>query len=300
VPSPGPGEVRIRLDGCGVCGSNLPLWEGRDWFDYPQPAGAPGHEGWGTVEALGPGVRSLIPGERVAVLSAHAFADHDIAAEGNVVRIPAALGDAPFPAEPLGCAMNAFHRSGIRAGDTVAIVGIGFLGALLVQLASRSGARVLAISRREYSLDVGRACGAAEVLPLGDDHAAIISRVRDLTDGTLCDVVIEATGMQRPLDLAGELTRERGRLVVVGFHQDGPRQVNMFLWNWRGIDVVNAHERRPEAYVQGMKDAAAAVAGGLLDPAPLYTHEFPLERVGDALTALRERPDGFLKALVRT
>jgi threonine dehydrogenase-like Zn-dependent dehydrogenase len=67
--------------------------------------------------------------------------------------------------------------------------------------------------------------------------------VRSLTNSAFCDVVIECTGMQWPLDLAGELTRERGRLVIAGFHQDGPRQVNMFLWNWRGLDVINAHER---------------------------------------------------------
>jgi len=54
--------------------------------------------------------------------------------------------------------------------------------------------------------------------------------------------VIEAAGQQWPLDLATELTRERGRLIIAGYHQDGPRQINMQLWNWRGLDVINAHE----------------------------------------------------------
>ena len=77
------------------------------------------------------------------------------------------------------------------------------------------------------------------------DHWQIIERVRELTGGTFCDRVIEAVGKQWPLDLAAELTREGGRLVIAGYHQDGPRQVNMQLWNWRGFDVVNAHERDP-------------------------------------------------------
>src|SRR5918993_1477546 len=59
LPEPGPGEVRIRLEGCGVCGSNLPLWEGRPWFQYPAAPGSPGHEGWGVVDALGQGVTGL-------------------------------------------------------------------------------------------------------------------------------------------------------------------------------------------------------------------------------------------------
>src|SRR5215470_7710059 len=53
IPLPGPGEVRIRVEGCGVCGSNLPIWQGRPWFNYPLAAGAPGHEGWGRIDALG-------------------------------------------------------------------------------------------------------------------------------------------------------------------------------------------------------------------------------------------------------
>jgi threonine dehydrogenase-like Zn-dependent dehydrogenase len=87
-------------------------------------------------------------------------------------------------------------------------------------------------------------------------------------------------------------------LIVAGYHQDGLRQVNMQLWNWRGIDVINAHERDPAIYLRGMREAVEAVASGTLDPAPLYTHRFPLDRLGDALDATRDRPDGFLKALV--
>ncbi len=193
--------------------------------------------------------------------------------------------------------MNIFARSDIRAGQTVAIVGIGFLGALLTQLASRAGAHVIAISRRPFSLEVARDCGAHETIPM-DDHWRIIERVKSLTADEGCDRVIEAVGLQWPLDVAGELTRVRGRLIIAGYHQDGPRQVNMQLWNWRGLDVINAHERDPRAYVDGMRAAVDAVASGVLDPSPLYTHRFPLDRVGDALEATRTRPDGFLKALV--
>ena len=131
-----------------------------------------------------------------------------------------------------------------------------------------------------------------------DDHYAIIERVKVLTGGQLCDRVIEAVGKQWPLDLAAELTRERGRLIIAGYHQDGPRQVNMQLWNWRGIDVINAHERDPRAYAEGVREAVDAVASGRLDPTLLYTHTYRLDQLDEALNATRDRPDGFLKALV--
>jgi threonine dehydrogenase-like Zn-dependent dehydrogenase len=297
LPEPGPGQVRVRLEGCGVCASNLTPWAGPEWQQFPTEPGSLGHEGWGVVDAVGEGVEGVSPGDRVAALSYKSYADYDIAEADAVVRLPESLNGQPFPGEPLGCAMNIFHRSDIQAGQTVAIVGIGFLGAILTRLATDAGARVIAISRRPFSLDVARRMGAAEVIPM-DDHNAIIERVKQLTDGVFCDRVIEAVGKQWPLDLAAEITRERGKLIVAGYHQDGPRQVNMWLWNWRGLDVINAHERDPKVYMQGIREAVEAVASGRLDPSELYTHTYPLDRLDEALDATRDRPDGFLKALV--
>jgi threonine dehydrogenase-like Zn-dependent dehydrogenase len=297
-PSPGAGEMLVRLEGCGVCASNIPPWEGREWFSYPMEPGGLGHEGWGRVVELGSGVTGFRVGDRVAFLSGHAYAEFDIARPEAAVKLPQELDGKPFPGEPLGCAMNIFARSGIEAGQTVAIVGIGFLGALLTKLCADAGARVIAISRREFSLDHARTMGADLTIPM-DDHWQIIEKVKNATNEVFCDVVIEAVGKQWPLDLSAELTKERGRLVIAGYHQDGLRQVNMQLWNWRGLDVINAHEREERVYVEGIARAVEAVASGKLDPYSLFTHEFPLEGLGEALEMTRERPDGFMKALVR-
>jgi threonine dehydrogenase-like Zn-dependent dehydrogenase len=297
IPEPGLGEVRLRLQGSGVCGSNLPLWEGRPWFQYPTTPGAPGHEGWGVVDATGAGVSDLTIGQRVAALSYKAYAEFDIASAAAVVPLPESLSDTPFPGEPLGCAMNVFRRSDIEPGQTVVVIGIGFLGALLTRLASYAGARVIAISRRAFALDLAREMGADVTIPM-ENHDEIVQQVRQLTGGEGADRVIEVIGMQWPLDLAGELTRVRGRLMIAGYHQDAPRQVNMQLWNWRGLDVINAHEREPAVYVEGIRLAVDAVANGVLDPTPLYTHSYDLEQLDQAFDMMKNRPDGFLKALV--
>src|SRR5215207_6554216 len=152
VPEPAADCVRVRLEGCGVCGSNLAPWEGRPWFQYPLAPGEPGHEGWGIVDAVGPRVSAVRPGDRVALISQRAFAEYDIAQQEAVVKLPPELNGKPFPGEALGCAMNIFKRSGIQARETVAIVGVGFLGALLAGLAAGAGARVIAISRRPFAL----------------------------------------------------------------------------------------------------------------------------------------------------
>jgi threonine dehydrogenase-like Zn-dependent dehydrogenase len=216
-----------------------------------------------------------------------------------VVPLPENLAGKFFPGEPLGCAVNIFRRSDIQAGQTVVIIGIGFLGALLTRLATRAGARVIAISRRPFALELARELGAAITMPL-DDHDKIVSQVQQVTGGEGAERVIEAVGSQWPLDLAADLTRVRGRLVIAGYHQDGPRQVNMQLWNWRGIDVINAHERDPDIYVEGIRRAVEAVSSGLLNPSRLYTHTFHLDQLDRAFEIMRQRPDGFLKALVLT
>lgn len=298
IPTPGPDEVLVKVEGCGVCGSSLPLWEGRDWFTYPLPPGNPGHEAWGRVVTLDAENRQgLALGDRVAMLSYNGYAEYDVAAADAVVKLPATLMGQPFPAEPLACAFNVFARSGIRPGQTVAIIGIGFLGAILTALAVEAGAQVIAISRRGFALDLARDYGAAHTIPM-HDHWQIIEEVKRLTAEAGCDCVIEAVGQQWPLDLAAELTRIRGRLIIAGYHQDGPRQVNMQVWNWRGLDVINAHERDPAIYLAGMRAAVDAVVSGRLDPTPLYTHFYDLDQLNEALTMMEQRPDGFLKALI--
>jgi threonine dehydrogenase-like Zn-dependent dehydrogenase len=297
VAEPGPGEVRVKIEGCGLCASNLPVWEGRPWFEYPRPPGDPGHEAWGIVHAVGAGVRHLVRGDHVTFLSYSAFAEYDLAPANHTIKLPPSLAGQPVPGEPLGCAVNIFRRSAIEPGQTVAVVGIGFLGALLVQMASQLGARVIALSRRPFALDVARQCGAATTIAL-DDREAAVAAVGAFTGGEGCHCVIEATGKQEPLDLAAELTQVRGRLVIAGYHQDGPRQVNMQLWNWRGLDVINAHERDPQIYLNGIEAAVSDLADGRLNPNPLYTHNYRLDDIQDAFIAARDRPDGFIKALV--
>jgi threonine dehydrogenase-like Zn-dependent dehydrogenase len=295
LPRPGPNQVRVRLEGCGICGSNLPPFEGRDWFRYPFAAGAPGHEGWGVVEALGEGVQGVQVGTRVAAISGNAYAECDLMDADALVTLPPALADRPFPGEPLGCAMNVFRRSDIQPGQTVAVVGVGFLGAVITRLAANAGAKVIAVSRRRFALELAERMGAWRTVAFDDRSLEV---VKDLTHGDLCDRVVEAVGLQAPLDLAGELTRERGRLMIAGYHQDGPRQVNLQLWNWRGLDVINAHERDPKVYVEGMRLVLEEIAQGRLDPTPLYTHRFRLDEINQAFAAVKGRPDGFLKALV--
>lgn len=289
-------DVLVRLHGSGVCASNLPVWEGREWFRYPTALGAPGHEGWGEVESVGDGVEDLSPGDRVVLLSQHAYASHDIAPASMVAPIPSNVDDRPLPGEPLACAMNILDRSDLHRDHWVAVVGIGFIGALLVQAAARRGARVIALTRRAWARDLALDHGAEFAIDSQDLHEAA-GMVGEITSGG-CRRVIEAAGYQASLDLATSVCVEGGRLIIAGYHQDGLRSVDMQRWNWCGLDVINAHERDPAVQARGLRKAMHAVSDGLLDPFPLITHVLPMRELGRAFQLMRERPDGFLKAVV--
>lgn len=293
-----PNDVLIEVEGCGVCASSLSIWEGRPWFDYPISPGAPGHEGWGRILTTGSNVKHLQVGQRVAFLGHSAFAKLSQTSAHQVVPLPSELDDMPFPGEAIGCAMNIYRRADIQAGQTVAIIGAGFLGLLLVQLAIDAGAEVFVLTRRESARKRALDYGATATLDT-EDWWGNAHKVVEFTQGKGCDRVIEVTGMQFAVDAATEMVAEYGKLVIAGYHQDGLRQVNLQKWNWRAIDVINAHERDPSRYIQGIEDGIEATLSGRIRPQELLTHVFPLAQLDQAFQMMIDRPDGFIKGWVQ-
>src|SRR5690554_4717764 len=159
VPTFGANEILVYLKGCGICSSNLPVWEGRSWFNYLLEKGAPGHEGGGKIEETGSDVKSYFPGQWVALLSQNAFTEYNVVSENIVVPIPSQLEGMCLPGEPLGCAINIFNRCNIRKGQNVAVVGAGFIGLILSSLALREGANVVVISRNRSALKFAQRIG---------------------------------------------------------------------------------------------------------------------------------------------
>lgn len=294
VPRPGAGEVLVKVLACGVCGSDMNAWLGVPGVAYPLELGRPGHEVWGEVAEGGQGVDGAFGrGQRVGgLMRGGGYTQYVLAAAEELVPLAPALGDAPLLGEPLACAANVVRRMGWQPGDRVAVVGFGYLAALIMRLLlPRGEGSWVAISRRPES--------RAFALSQGADAAYGFDSVPDaLWEGF--PVVVEAAGAQQALDYATWLTAYGGRLVIAGYHADGPRTVNMQSWNWKGLDVVNAHERQPEAYVRGLREGLRVVEEHGLAPAlaGLVSHRWPLADVGVALATAERRPPGYVKGVV--
>ena len=294
VPQPAPGEVLLRVAACGVCASELDMWEGRADVDYPR---FPGHEVSGTVEWLGPDVEGLAPGDPVAAwVTTRGFAEY------VVVRAEHCFPAGTIPldlalAEPLACAVNAVELAAPALGDDVVIVGAGFMGNLVQKLVQLKGPReVIVADTRRDALERARALGATRTVDVL--HEPIADVVRDATGGAGADDSFEVTGAQSALLALGDVTRMSGKVAIVGFHQGGMRELPLAGWNWMAYEIVNAHFRDVATIMRGMRAGMRLLASGRLALDDLVTHRFPLEDVNEAFAVAVEKPAGFVKATV--
>jgi L-iditol 2-dehydrogenase len=295
VPSPGREEVRLRVATCGVCASELDMWLGArgharlPWY--------PGHEVSGVVDEIGPDVTWPSVGEPVAAwVTTRGFADQVVLRAEHCVPIDGTPVDAAL-AEPLGCAVNAIELTDVRPGDDVLVLGAGYMGLLLLQLAAQQAPRhVIVADIRDEALERARAYGATRVTNVANQDLSTV--VGELTDGEGVDVAVEATGTQAALSALGDVTRMSGTVTIAGYHQGEPRQVDLATWNWKAFRIANAHFRDLGVIMHGMRRAGRLLAAKRIAMEPLVTHRFPLDRIDDAFAAAIEKPAGFVKAVV--
>ncbi|MFZ0217664.1 MAG: zinc-binding dehydrogenase [Candidatus Dormiibacterota bacterium] len=299
IPNAGPGEVRVRVAACGTCASEMASWE-----DGPGERGDLlfGHEVSGTVDQVGSGVDTFRPGTPVTGLFHGGFAEYAATEASKVVALPEGLGPADVMGEPISCVVSAVSRLRIELGDVVAIVGLGYMGLLTLQLARLRGpARVIGVDPRPDARGSGLRAGADAVLaPEELDSTLLVGMRKGIVPDTGVDVAVEATGVQAGLELAGKMVREHGQLAVLGYHNHnrGRRQIDMQLWNWKALDVLNAHDRRDDYKVECLRRGVRLLAGGRIDTRWMNTHRFPLEDVGAAFQAMRDKPNGYVKGVV--
>ena len=294
-PEIAPDEVLLRVAACGVCTSELDQWEGTSaGLSYPR---FPGHEVSGIVEQVGSRVDSFKPGDPVgAWVTSRGFAEY-VAVKAEYC-FPA--GNVPLDlalAEPLACAVNAVELAKLSLADDIVLIGAGFMGNLVQKLVQLQGPRhVIVADTRPDALERAKQMGASHVVDVRSESLASV--VREMTGGQGADVSFEATGAQAPLTLLGDITRMSGKVVIVGYHQGGMRQIPLAYWNWMAFQIVNAHFREIPTIMRGMRIGMRLLTSGRLTLDGLVTHRFQLGEINQAFRAAHEKPDGFVKSTV--
>lgn len=295
LPALLPDEVLVRVTACGVCTSELDLWEGKAGTDlYPR---YPGHEVSGVVAEIGKDVEGLAPGDRVAVWApGRGFAEYVVVKAKYC--FPA--GDLPLDlalAEPLACAVNSVEMANLSLSDDVVIIGAGFMGNLVQKLVAMQGPRRLIVAdTRPDALERALRLGATHVVDVTKESLPEV--VKSLTDGKGADAAFEVVGGQAPLTLLGEVTRMSGKVVIVGYHQGEPRQIPLGYWNWMAFQILNAHFREETTILRGMRIGMRLLTSGRLSLEDLVTHRFQLHEINQAFQTAHEKPQGFVKSTV--
>lgn len=329
VPVPGPEEVLLRVEACGICGTDVEI------KDHGLPGEPPlpfimGHEYAGVVVQVGSTVDEFKVGDRVAVEvhkgcgrcyncimgkytaclnygkreKGHAaggmtvdggFAEYTVNHINTLYKIPDEISfEQAALITTAGCAFYAFDvMGGFVAGDTVAIIGPGPIGLALVQVARALGAgKVILIGTRKSRLELGKEMGADYTVNIreGEDPVEV---VKEITGGIGADIVFDAAGVSSSLETSLDLVRPGGDIVMVAFY-NGPVTVNMSKAVIRNVQL---HTVRGEGR-RNVRRALSMAAQNKIDLRPLITHEFALKDINQAFETYVNRIDNAIKVII--
>lgn len=297
MPEVATDEILVRSEVCGVCTSEVDMFEGRnESLEYPRFIG---HEVSGVVERVGSRVDGFAPGDRVAVYSeGRGYAEYTAVPARWAVKLADETRFEHALGEPIACSVNGVRKADPELNDSVALVGCGFMSLIMLQVFRARGAgQIIAIDRRRSALDLAERMGATHTILAGESDD-VAEEVKALTDGAGVDIGVEAAGVQATLDLTSRLVRMEGKLEVFGFHQGGLREVDWAYWNWMAFQIINGHTRTQDVYVEGMRIGIQMIENGALDMEPLVTHAYPLEDINRAFEEASAKREGFVKGVI--
>jgi D-arabinitol dehydrogenase (NADP+) len=309
IPKPGPGEVLIRVERCGICGTDVHIFRGEYLGSYPI---TPGHEFSGTITEVGAGVTSLAVGDRVAVepniacdacpaclSNRQNFCENwkavGVGLPGGMAEYVVAptkavfdIGDLAFKSgafvEPLSCVLHGMQRAAPQLADEILILGAGPIGILLLKTALAMGASsITALDRSSSRLELAQAEGATATL------ASIDAIPRDHFD-----LVIDATGVPAIMEKTTQWVRPGGRILLFGVPPSGSKiTLDAFAIFRKGLTLLSSYTS-----VRNSIQAVRMLRSGRIDVSSLVSHELPLERFVEGVEMIEKGAAGVLKILM--
>lgn len=303
IPEPGPYELLVKVEACGVCTWDLFIYSGgfQGFKEFPFYFG---HEGVGIVEKVGPKVTRFTAGDRVALrespeigaIGTGHMAEYAIQRESEVIALPQD-GRKPehWMIEPVACCVNGMDLAQIKPGERVALVGSGFMGSILLQLLARSPASKISVFElRPEALAYAESLKSRAPIEVYDlnqkpDTEALAGSF---------DVVFETAAVEPAFRLANALVRGGGTLAIFSWHH---HDITFDFGNWhvRGIKVLNTSPAAAPNFRDCFNRSVGLIEQGLVDLEPLTTHVGGPEEAKEIYEHGLAKTDGYIKGVIR-
>lgn len=307
IPQHSEDEMLVKVTLTGMCHSEWYPWATAKEGDIL------GHESVGVVAEVGANVKGFKVGDRVTGLGGGAYKEYIVVSPAKMVHIPDSLKDEDAISEPLACLLSAAMKLPVETlGDTVAVVGCGYMGLGTISLFKAMGyGNIIAVDKRPEALENAKKFGATETyLPeeLPWDYisdfesigAADLTRSSDNAGLFALGIptVMEFTGTEDGLQLAGRMVKAHGRLGIGGYHNDGPRSIDYKLWNFKAITTINCHERRV-GYEAGLCKRCIELLDKGIWKFTGVTKIYDMKDFDLVSEYMEHHTDGFIKAAIR-
>jgi (R,R)-butanediol dehydrogenase/meso-butanediol dehydrogenase/diacetyl reductase len=285
-PVPGPGEAKLRVVYCGICGSDL-----HEYLHGPFPRSPFGHEVCGEIVEVGDGLEGFAPGDRVVAFNRDGYAEYMVAPQARLLKLPEEISwKRAALIEPLSGAAYAVDRGHVEASHRVLIAGGGPVGLLVLVAVKALGVETVYLTEiAKQRQSKARELGATEVL---DPREVKIPRtVRELTQEQGVDVSVEAVGIEAALKDCLASTRHGGTVVVQGiFTERVP--IHMLGFVSREITMIGTNAINPQLALKWIRE-------GLAEPESIVTRIVPLDQIAtEGFEVLAEDKDRDIKILI--
>lgn len=295
VDDPGFGEVQVEIKACGICAWDIYLFKRGNSKDYPFRFG---HEGAGIIRKVGPQVTGLKPGDKVMCIGGGpAMAQIMNTPAENVAAIPMDVSDyAQWVGEPVTCAINGIDNIHITPGDSIAVIGTGFMGLLTIQGLNKTlSGSIAAFDIDERRLELAREFGADTAFDLNiPEGMEAAERIK--AEGGV-DIVVETSSTQSGLDLGFNLLKKSGKMSLFGWHK-GPRNFDGTQWHFGGFRIYNTSPMIDKHYKDHVQQTAVLMRKGVFSLSKLVTHTADYSKAQNLFETASSKGDGYIKGVI--
>jgi 2-desacetyl-2-hydroxyethyl bacteriochlorophyllide A dehydrogenase len=288
----------VKVKCCGLCNWELNYWKGTDEGFRKRYPYVPGHEWVGEVIELGEHVSTLKPGDVVTVPGgAGGFGEYNVANETDCFKVNPDIFYENAIGEPLKCVATVLGAAAPKIGDYGLIMGCGPMGLWCIQgLSGNLMSGCIAVDIDDEKLKLAKKYGATHTINARKED--VITRLKEITDGTMCDFAIEGTGIPEILNSCIYYLKNAGRLILMSSHE---RTCNSFDFRpavQRGITLTVAHPSSTKTPLDDMRRAVSLINKGTFHNEDIITHRFQLEEIEQAFHTLEHKPKDYIKGII--